>query len=1251
LDDSQFFDLLLSFFVNRYIGNKKFICSRLIKSSLLEFLVQADKMPADVFFEKTPIFFRNIVLKRFLSLDNLSEESFHYFFFKIRFLFDNLRFSPNLPLFKIFDSEFLSFLLLNCENKYGIKIINKYFTKNDFLFILKKFVLKEFRSFIFSDIFRQSKSPFEIFNNFVFPYLKPKRSPFFLYFYADRLFNNKFSFSRFWELNFLFSRNKVGLFVKDSTFGEFGFAFKDFFLFQKNMNISPLFKNPDTFFFEYDPYRSISKRKFRRVKFFFNNFFNNKKSFDSLRKKFGDSISAHFNSGKVIGKKFERAFLRICRKFFKQSIFFNSDFFDKSAKFFSVYSDGNLKCSKEFLNDIYFFLDESIKINRKEREFLRVLKRGMSPLKRENFFSLKYILYKKLKGYFFSNKLKFGLFFNKDCKYKSAFFKIMNRALFLAKGDANYDSKAYKSFFRIYFNHNNFFKSIIFSKKLNGFDFLGRSYMIYNAFMRLLSQYFVYTNVSSQVFIPKVLDIVSFFSKFPRHSYIFSKDLNGNFVVHTFGLDFFKFSKNDFFSEIKKEQKVFGSYSFLKPAHISNDYSLWNSLFYIFFERYNRLRNISLNSNKNFAFFFGFLNNWDLSYYKKINDFIYLYTEDDFFKFRWTSDFSEFFEIEKNFSDFSSFLDGAFISKHKFYGVEWFKFLTLYSRVYKKGFNVDYDFTSLISNFFNFLDEWAFLNSDKFPNYQLKRKIFSDDFFFDFNDSTFSFFDKFFFSTYKSLLPKDFFFLEEFYKIKKSSSRVRLDKKAFTDTLQIHHFFRTSNKFFSFLNKLHNLKLDLHLLKRRYFFSKKIDIGFLNKLNDDIKFLSKTENLLSGYIKKAHHKERDFIVHEYKYYDCLMGLRKGLRRFYKDLSFKGNLNTKLLDKRPIFSQKGKDRIFDYLTLMKSSNWKKRFNLDEIDLKMAKKKARIRKLYLLKYHFFENNFPFDLKNDILKNKKFSKRYYSIFDRMLDSYLTSNFKKHKVEWLMKPKQIGSKSISNISFPNKYFYDEILNRKFNRGQNPWFFFFLKFPKIFSFSKPKFDWKVLMDPGFVNNVYSLESFFKDNFFFNFDKNFSDLSNGVFFFFFENKLRFIEFSRSLFYGNLDFDFFSGSSFFQRFFFFFYSFMVNSDFFNYFLFDINNKNIGFFKEPFFSFEFVGLDYFSSFISEHLHWDMRKPEEAIFINVVNYPRLIYFWFSKVITSFYTGLVERKLFFNLFDIFFNGFSLGHKNSFNLNSFFFF
>jgi hypothetical protein len=58
----------------------------------------------------------------------------------------------------------------------------------------------------------------------------------------------------------LFLQNKVSLAFKDSIFDDFILAFKEFFLFQKNMNVSPLFKDIDTFFFEYDPYFSISER-------------------------------------------------------------------------------------------------------------------------------------------------------------------------------------------------------------------------------------------------------------------------------------------------------------------------------------------------------------------------------------------------------------------------------------------------------------------------------------------------------------------------------------------------------------------------------------------------------------------------------------------------------------------------------------------------------------------------------------------------------------------------------------------------------------------------------------------------------------------------------------------------------------------------------------------------------------------------------------------------------------------------------
>jgi hypothetical protein len=54
-----------------------------------------------------------------------------------------------------------------------------------------------------------------------------------------------------------------------------------------------------------------------------------------------------------------------------------------------------------------------------------------------------------------------------------------------------------------------------------------------------------------------------------------------------------------------------------------------------------------------------------------MNDFVSLNIEDNsFFNFRWNYDFSEFFDVQKRFLDFSNFLDGAFISKHKFYGME-----------------------------------------------------------------------------------------------------------------------------------------------------------------------------------------------------------------------------------------------------------------------------------------------------------------------------------------------------------------------------------------------------------------------------------------------------------------------------------------------------------------------------------------------------------------------------------------------------
>jgi hypothetical protein len=90
LHDSQFFDLLLSFFVNCFLGNKKFACSSLVKSSMLEFILQAEKMPVDTFFKKTPIFLRSLLLKRFLGLNKFSFDKFRYFFFKFNLMLDSL---------------------------------------------------------------------------------------------------------------------------------------------------------------------------------------------------------------------------------------------------------------------------------------------------------------------------------------------------------------------------------------------------------------------------------------------------------------------------------------------------------------------------------------------------------------------------------------------------------------------------------------------------------------------------------------------------------------------------------------------------------------------------------------------------------------------------------------------------------------------------------------------------------------------------------------------------------------------------------------------------------------------------------------------------------------------------------------------------------------------------------------------------------------------------------------------------------
>jgi hypothetical protein len=135
-----------------------------------------------------------------------------------------------------------------------------------------------------------------------------------------------------------------------------------------------------------------------------------KKNFDRLNKRLKDSISFHFNSGKIVGNKIERAFLKIYNKFFKPSYNFNINFWHKSKNFFDIYfsEDNFIKCSKDLIKDMHVFLDDSIKINLKKKEFFRKVKRYMSPLKRQYIYNLQYILFKKVKVFFDYNKLKFG---------------------------------------------------------------------------------------------------------------------------------------------------------------------------------------------------------------------------------------------------------------------------------------------------------------------------------------------------------------------------------------------------------------------------------------------------------------------------------------------------------------------------------------------------------------------------------------------------------------------------------------------------------------------------------------------------------------------------------------------------------------------------------------------------------------------------------------------------------------------------
>jgi hypothetical protein len=529
-----------------------------------------------------------------------------------------------LPLLKIFDSEFLSFLLLHFQEKLGIKISNTFLTinRNDLLFILKEYLLKEFRNFVISDIFRQSSNPFEIFNNFVFPYLKPKRTHFDFEYYVDRLYDSKFNFSKVWYLNFLFSTNKIGLFMNDLAFGEFNFAFRDFYLFQKD-NFDPLyFKGRGNFFYEYEPLNYLFERDLSKVKFFSDGVYKKKKLFGILDNKFKKSILKNYNAHEVIGKQVEGFFLKIFDEFFKKDSSLYSDFKKKSSVFLKNSKKFNFKESLDFSKDLSFFLDDLIAFNTSKIK-ANLIKgfEEFSPktVKNKYFFNQK--SFDKLRRFVKLYKYDLDFFFSGF--YESAFFKILEKALDLVQLDAQFDKEMHSDLFKFYFNQNSFLKSIFFSGKLHNFEFLGRSYTIFNIFSRLLSQYFIYVN-PDKVKVPKISDLIFFFSKFPKFNYLFGKDSNGNFIIHTFGLSsFFNFGPNDIFSKLREEHFVYGYFPVIKTMDISKDYTLFNSLFHLFFERYNPLKRISFDHNV-FAFFFGFINHLNISYYKKMNDFISL---------------------------------------------------------------------------------------------------------------------------------------------------------------------------------------------------------------------------------------------------------------------------------------------------------------------------------------------------------------------------------------------------------------------------------------------------------------------------------------------------------------------------------------------------------------------------------------------------------------------------------------------------
>lgn len=203
----------------------------------------------------------------------------------------------------------------------------------------------------------------------------------------------------------------------------------------------------------------------------------------------------------------------------------------------------------------------------------------------------------------------------------------------------------------------------------------------------------------------------------------------------------------------------------------------------------------------------------------------------------------------------------------------------------------------------------------------------------------------------------------------------------------------------------------------------------------------------------------------------------------------------------------------------------------------------------------------------------------------------------------KEKFSKSFSNFSKSKKlvdsalvsspgFLKDFLLKRNWDSGFNKNFFVKNKLKNVsFVPDTVYFDYmNLLRKPSFVQDSFSSMKYSSDFFnnltkdlsfaFFTQDFNFS-LNN--------RKNSFIGFTR-FFFANLLYTLNFDGSFFQRFFFFFNYYFINFEFTNFFLqqnfntslTNLDNSFLFFFKEPLFSFFFVGFDFFFTIFSDIFH---------------------------------------------------------------------